>query len=80
MLKKVTPWLAPLLFGACSIAPGFERPQAPISNRWPTGEAGETGEIDWKGFFNDARLRKLVELSLANNRDARVAALNVEQI
>lgn len=81
MLKKVTPLLvAPLLFGACSVAPGFERPQAPVANRWPTGEAGDTGEIDWKGFFNDARLRKLVELSLVNNRDARVAALNVEQI
>jgi multidrug efflux system outer membrane protein len=81
MLKKVTPLLvAPLLFGACSVAPGFERPQAPVSDRWPTGETGNTGEIDWKGFFNDARLRKLVELSLVNNRDARVAALNVEQI
>ncbi len=81
MLKKVTPLLiAPLLLAACSPAPGFERPEAPVSNRWPTGENGGTGEIDWKGFFNDARLRKLVELSLANNRDARVAALNVEQI
>jgi multidrug efflux system outer membrane protein len=81
MLKKVTPLLiAPLLLAACSTAPGFERPEAPVSNRWPTGENGGTGEIDWKGFFNDARLRKLVELSLANNRDARVAALNVEQI
>ena len=81
MFKKVTPLLvAPLLFSACSVAPGFERPQAPVSDRWPTGETGDTGEVDWKGFFNDARLRKLVELSLANNRDARVAALNVEQI
>lgn len=81
MFKKVTPLLvAPLLFSACSVAPGFERPQTPVSDRWPTGETGDASEIDWKGFFNDARLRKLVELSLVNNRDARVAALNVEQI
>jgi multidrug efflux system outer membrane protein len=37
------------------------------------------GEIGWREYFNDAKLQKLIELSLANNRDLRTAVLNVER-
>ena len=36
-------------------------------------------DIAWKDFFIDDHLRKLIELSLANNRDLRVATLNIER-
>ena len=36
-------------------------------------------DIGWREFFQDPRLQKLIELSLTNNRDLRVAVLNVEQ-
>ena len=36
-------------------------------------------DIGWREFFADERLRQLIELALANNRDLRVAALNIEQ-
>ena len=35
-------------------------------------------DIGWQEFFGDTRLRRLVELALAHNRDLRLAALNVE--
>lgn len=35
--------------------------------------------IAWQTFFADARLQKLIDLALVNNRDLRVAALNIEQ-
>jgi multidrug efflux system outer membrane protein len=35
--------------------------------------------LGWQDFFTDARLRKLIELGLANNRDLRVATLSIEQ-
>jgi multidrug efflux system outer membrane protein len=41
-----------------------------------TGKAA--ADIGWREFFTDARLQQLIELALANNRDLRVAALNVE--
>jgi multidrug efflux system outer membrane protein len=35
-------------------------------------------DIGWREFFTDVRLQQLIELTLANNRDLRLAALNVE--
>ena len=37
-------------------------------------------DIGWQDFFKDPRLQKLISLALNNNRDYRVALLNVEQI
>ena len=36
-------------------------------------------EIGWRDFFTDPKLEQLVALALENNRDLRVAALNVER-
>ncbi|PRY05806.1 efflux transporter outer membrane subunit [Paraburkholderia sp. BL25I1N1] len=33
----------------------------------------------WRSFFCDERLQRLIEIALANNRDLRVAALNVAE-
>ncbi|GAB3106685.1 efflux transporter outer membrane subunit [Cupriavidus yeoncheonensis] len=35
--------------------------------------------LGWEDFFTDARLRRLIELSLANNRDLRMATLAIDQ-
>jgi multidrug efflux system outer membrane protein len=37
-----------------------------------------TADIGWREFFPDSRLQSLIDLALSNNRDLRVAALNVE--
>jgi multidrug efflux system outer membrane protein len=65
---------------ACTMIPKYKRPGSPVASTFP-GEAAGSGlasDIGWRAFFTDAQLRALVELSLANNRDLRVAALNVE--
>jgi multidrug efflux system outer membrane protein len=36
-------------------------------------------DIGWLDFFLDTRLQQLIGLALANNRDLRVAVLNIEQ-
>jgi multidrug efflux system outer membrane protein len=36
-------------------------------------------DIGWREFFGDARLQGLISMALVNNRDLRVALLNVEQ-
>jgi len=71
--------------GACtSMAPTYERPAAPVPAAFPAGAASApaTGtpasDIAWQSYFSDARLRSLIDLSLQNNRDLRVAVLNIE--
>ena len=70
----------------CSLAPQYTRPEPPVPARWPSGPAyGEAGvgksaaEIKWEDFFQSEQLRKVIGMALANNRDLRVAALNIER-
>lgn len=75
------------VLGGCSLIPDYQRPDAPVAADWPQGEAygsaateGEraAADLQWREFFRDPALRQLVQLALQNNRDLRVAALNVE--
>lgn len=68
---------------ACSLAPKYVRPDAPVPGSWPAGDAyllqseAEVPAISYRDIFRDPRLQSLVELALANNRDLRVAAANL---
>ncbi|EHP43451.1 RND efflux system outer membrane lipoprotein [Cupriavidus basilensis OR16] len=76
----------------CSLQPVYKRPAAPVSTVFPAGEAykapsvgaGSTmlpaANIGWRNFLPDPRLQRLVGLALENNRDLRVAVLNVEKV
>lgn len=69
-----------ILSGACSLIPALDPLKSPVSAKFPGNTAGQvSADIAWQKFFTDARLRKLVQTALENNRDLRVAALNVEQ-
>ncbi|HEU4458309.1 MAG TPA: efflux transporter outer membrane subunit [Methylibium sp.] len=77
---------AALLIGGCSsMAPRHERPAAPVPATFPNADASTAGaatpaaDLAWQDFFADARLKRLIAIALANNRDLRVAALNIEQ-
>jgi multidrug efflux system outer membrane protein len=79
--------VATLALAACSsLVPEYERPAAPVPPTYPldVAQANVPGaeaaaDIDWQRFFADPRLKRLIELSLANNRDLRIAVLNIEQ-
>ena len=76
--------LAATLLGGCSMIPAYHRPAAPVAATWPaepTPAVGQTpaADVPWQTFFGDPRLRQLIGLALANNRDLRVAVLNIEQ-
>ncbi len=82
---RIIPLLAPVLAAGCvSLAPRYERPASPAPQAWPQGdayaptEAGKAADLAWRDFFTDARLKSVIELALANNRDLRVAILNIE--
>ena len=72
----------------CTMAPKYTRPAAPVPAAWPEGEAYKQAaatdnkpiaDIPWQDFFVDENLRKVIALALENNRDLRVAALNIER-
>lgn len=64
----------------CSLIPQYERPAAPVPAVYSqTGAQGENTAIAWRDYFTDPRLQQLIALALDNNRDLRVAALNLEQ-
>lgn len=82
-----------LTLSGCSMVPDFMRPDLPTTAEWPTGVAYEDAqntvstesesllaEVGWKDFFKDETLRSLVETSLTNNRDLRMAMANVEVV
>ena len=83
------PGLFLALTGCASMAPEYTQPAAPVPAEWPSGPAcGEETDTSsgqaaaatpWQQFFADARLQKLITLALENNRDLRVAILNIER-
>ncbi|HEY2590133.1 MAG TPA: efflux transporter outer membrane subunit, partial [Steroidobacteraceae bacterium] len=48
---------------------------APVVGSSPTGIPAD--QIGWHEFFTDPRLRRLIEIALENNRNLRIAVLNV---
>ncbi|MCQ4159370.1 efflux transporter outer membrane subunit [Roseomonas sp. GC11] len=86
--------LAAVLLSGCSLMPDYIRPEAPIPSLWPSGpayrQAGLTPVstaspaqlsadiLGWRQVMRDPALQRLVGLALENNRDLRVAILNIE--
>ncbi len=73
----------------CTFIPAYHRPSLPVPSQFPytnnvipaqAGIHNNASDIGWQEFFKDPRLQKLIALALNNNRDYRVALLNVEQI
>ena len=82
LLSVSTLSAALLLSGCMSLAPDYQRPAAPVAASF--GQTAGSGtqvaaELGWQQFFKDERLKALVGLALQNNRDLRIAALNIEQ-
>ncbi len=82
ILMTLLPW-------GCTMVPKYERPAAPVPAEWPQGAAYQApesaaaaptaSELKWREFFTDEKLQKVIETALNNNRDLRLAALNVER-
>lgn len=83
---------AALLLGGCvNLAPDYRQAAAPVAADWTQTVDGKSlvaaqgaaanaaDSIGWRDFFIDARLREVIALALQNNRDLRVAVLNIEK-
>jgi len=78
--------IASLILGGCSLIPDYEQPASPVAASYPQGPAygpAESARVaqaeqGWRQFFHDPALQQLIQTSLENNRDLRVAALNLD--
>jgi multidrug efflux system outer membrane protein len=86
MKRRLITSLAILTLSACSFIPHYQRPQSPVPDRWPADTAPSAAaaapgpsvdQIGWQDVFTDPRLQRLVEIALENNRNLRIALLNV---
>jgi multidrug efflux system outer membrane protein len=88
---KISAICTAVLLSGCSMIPTYERPPAPVAADWPllAGAALATGansanataaaDLEWQSFFSDSALKQLIAQALQNNRDLRIAVLNIEQ-
>ncbi len=86
-----TLFAALVLTGCTTLAPEYQRPESPAPSIWPVNStdvrnAGPDDQaqraaatIPWQEFILDTQLRQVVELALNNNRDLRIAALNIDR-
>ncbi len=80
-LVSITLSLA-LVLGGCSLAPSYERPEAPVAASWdgPGAKSGQAASpLDWRAFIVDRHLRELIDVALNNNRSLRQTLLDIEQ-
>ena len=77
---------AAVALGGCTMIPKYDRPAMPVPPTWaqpvalPQAAPAEAASTTrWQEFFTDRRLAGTIELALANNRDLRIATLNVER-
>jgi len=77
-----------VILAGCTMAPKYTQPKPPVPAAWPAGTAyqgtqpaadmPDAGPLRWRDFFTDEKLQQVIATALTNNRDLRIAALNVE--
>jgi outer membrane protein, multidrug efflux system len=76
--------LAVLFVTSCQMAPQQQSIDLPIPDAYPvqTGNIAENKAVDlpWRQFFADSKLQQVIELSLNNNKNLQIAALNVQRV
>lgn len=82
-IPRLFAYLPGLVMSACTLAPHYERPVAPIAKNFPYAAQQEVSgeraaEIYWKSFYSEPYLQKLIALALENNRDLRIAILHIQ--
>lgn len=82
--KQLTLMMAFILAGCTSLAPDYQPPENVVPEQFslsqgalvPTG--GHWQQTGWQTFFADPQAKRLIDVALRNNRDLRMAVLNVE--
>ena len=75
--------LTVLVLSACQLAPEQQAIELPVPDAYAStaqGSGTAAAELHWQQFFSNPKLQQLIELSLKNNKDLQIAALNVQRV
>lgn len=70
-----------ILLASCAIGPDYKRPDVEVPGTFinEVKTAADTANTKWWNQFNDPVLDKLIAEALANNKNVKIAAANIEQ-
>lgn len=83
-VKQLTLMMAFILAGCTSLAPDYRQPENVVPQQFSLSQGalvpsgGQWQETGWQTFFVDPQAKRLIDVALHNNRDLRMAVLNVE--
>jgi outer membrane protein, multidrug efflux system len=81
-MRKSIALVGSILAAGCSLAPNYERPEAPVAASWPEdGAPGArtTANLEWRAYFPDSQLQALIAAALEHNRDLRIAVARLDE-
>jgi multidrug efflux system outer membrane protein len=71
-----------LVLSACTVSKDVETPKAALPanfrNEASVGDTTSIADIQWKSFFADATLQKLIDSAIVKNYDLQIAVKNIE--
>ncbi|MEH4174676.1 TolC family protein, partial [Klebsiella pneumoniae] len=74
--------MASLLLSGCTMAPAYQRPEAPVPLAWSHKDTSVEGMYTTAAngpFFTDSKLQQLIKLTIDNNKDLELSALNLKK-
>lgn len=71
-----------LIISACNVSKDVKtpKPELPVAfrNEVTTADTSSIADVEWKNFFADATLQKLIDDAIRNNYDLQIALKNIE--
>jgi outer membrane protein, multidrug efflux system len=71
-----------VLAAGCALGPNYKRPTVPTPSTWremPAAEAQSLANTPWWELFEDPPLQELIRISLAENKDLKIAVERIEE-
>ncbi|HOC03414.1 MAG TPA: efflux transporter outer membrane subunit [bacterium] len=73
------------LTGCTTMEPKYSRPKSPVPEHWPDQSSIketsglQAADVAWADFYRDEHLCQVIKMALENNRDLKIATLNIEK-
>lgn len=67
-----------LINSSCTMAPWYKKPKVDLPFADATSDKQKIALISWQQYFASDDLKRVIQLALDNNRDLRVANINIE--
>jgi multidrug efflux system outer membrane protein len=90
-MKRLSALSAACLLAGCSLSPDYRQPPPAVSSTYPDGPGYHSQapappsltvaaeRLNWRTFFTDPALRRLLDVALRSSRDLRTATIDVAQ-